>query len=165
MITASKVSMRLSQISAAKEKKPRQSSRPKKSEIEKFLGDGTDSDTRLRRLAAALWERHWLTIEQQHGARAIEYTERVNKSLTHLGVETWMARHLDKKDVAQQYRDRTSRRGRALLDAIIVYDHKIERCAEIVYGSANQSRIKEARSEIRTFLDAFAALARLPGSE
>ena len=153
-------------ISAARPEKPRRvSAGAKKSEVDKFLNAGsTDPTDKLLLLAAGLWEQLWLTLQASEGPQAIVYGERVNRSLTHLGVQNWMANKEDMRVEARRFRTLTSAWGRRLLDALITENRTIEQCAQIRFGSARKLDLVNTRTEIRTYLMAFAALTRLPGA-
>jgi hypothetical protein len=153
-------------ISAARpEKSKRLSARPKKTNVNKFLNAGSmDPTDRLLLQAAGLWEQLWLTLQASEGPRAIVYGERVSQSLTHLGVQNWMANRKDARFDAERFRTLTSAWGRRLLDALIVEDHTIEGCAQIRFGSTKKLDLVYTRAEIRAYLMAFAALTRLPGA-
>lgn len=153
-------------IAAAKEKKMRVSARPKKSEINKFLkaGEG-DPTNKLLLVAAGLWEQFWLVLHQAEGTHAIQYGERVNKSLTHIGIQTWAAKNSDMLTEARRYRiERTSARARELLDAIIIQDLTVEECTVRRFGDAKKLNLVVTRADIRSYLMAFAGLVRLPGA-
>jgi hypothetical protein len=146
-------------ISAAKPKRIRVSAKPKKSEADKFL-----KGEKLLLVAAALWERLWL-MSIDGDTRAITYSERVNKSQTNVGVETWMAQQIDRRQAVQMYRvERTSKIARDLLDAFIIANQSIEDCANLRFNSKGKLALERTRTEIRTFLMSFAALTRLPGA-
>jgi len=146
-------------VTAVKPKRVRVSAKPKKSEVDKFLkGD------KLLLVAAALWERLWL-ISTEGDVRAISYSERVNKSLTNMGVETWMAKQSDYRQAVRMYRvERTPKIARDLLDAFIIANRSIEDCAQLRYNSKGKVALERTRAEIRAFLMSFAGLTRLPGS-
>ncbi|MBN8976330.1 MAG: hypothetical protein J0I08_07620 [Rhizobiales bacterium] len=161
-------------VAAAKEKKKRVSAQPKKSSIDKFLNSGRKDPTdKLLLVAAALWLEFWLVLHQVEGPQAIQYGERVNKSLTHMAVQTWMQKNSDTSTQARRYRvERTCPRARELLDAIIIENLTVEECARRRFGHSKNLDVEKlpkldverTRVEIKTFLMSFAGLVRLPGA-
>jgi hypothetical protein len=146
-------------VSAAKPKRVRAPSGSLKSESDKFLrGD------KLLLIAAGVWEELWL-ISNTGDLRAIDYSPRVDRSQTNLGIETWKLKQIDWRKDAKIYREqRTFRKARELLDDFIVNNKSIEDCATIHFGSDAKLAKERTRQSIRVFLQAFAGLIRLPGA-
>jgi hypothetical protein len=162
--------MEILSVSAMRKKRKRVSAKPKKAAVEKFISllDASDAEKRMMLNAADLWYELKLAIDAMEGPRAITYGERVNQSLTHMNVQIWMQKQSHKLKTARENRRRTAPKARARLDWMVCEGKSIDECAIAEWGCADESLVKARAKKMRPMivenLQAFAALAGLPGA-